>query len=61
MTVYRHKKDGKLYVLHAIESPAGKKFIAMAYRHDGFWQCMDTAHDHARLERLWAEGAPWAG
>ncbi len=35
MTVYRHKKDGKLYVLHAIESPAGKKFIAMAYRHDG--------------------------
>lgn len=33
----------------------------MAYRHDGFWQCMDTAHDHARLERLWVDGAPWAG
>jgi len=35
MTVCKHKKDGKLYVLHAIESPSGKKFIAMAYRHDG--------------------------
>lgn len=33
----------------------------MAYRHDGFWQCMDTAHDHAVLERLWAAGAPWGG
>lgn len=35
MTVCKHKKDGKLYVLHAIDSPSGKKFIAMAYRHDG--------------------------
>lgn len=32
----------------------------MAYRHEGFWQCMDTAREKAALERLWAEGrAPW--
>jgi len=31
----------------------------MAYRHQGFWQCMDTKRDHELLESLWAEGAPW--
>lgn len=31
-----------------------------AYRHGGFWQCMDTLNDMRRLERLWTEGkAPW--
>ncbi|MDI6757941.1 MAG: glucose-1-phosphate cytidylyltransferase [Endomicrobiia bacterium] len=32
----------------------------MAYRHDGFWQCMDTMRDKQLLENLWASGkAPW--
>ncbi|MBR7112175.1 MAG: glucose-1-phosphate cytidylyltransferase [Clostridia bacterium] len=32
----------------------------VAYRHRGFWQCMDTLRDKEKLERLWAEGrAPW--
>ncbi len=32
----------------------------MAYRHHGFWQCMDTVRDHAVLEALWQSGkAPW--
>ena len=32
----------------------------MAYRHDGFWQCMDTMRDKERLEALWSTGkAPW--
>jgi glucose-1-phosphate cytidylyltransferase len=31
----------------------------MAYRHQGFWQCMDTKRDHELLESLWDEGAPW--
>lgn len=31
-----------------------------AYRHDGFWQPMDTMHDKQLLEGLWANGqAPW--
>ena len=29
-----------------------------AYRHAGFWQCMDTMRDKQALERLWASGAP---
>jgi glucose-1-phosphate cytidylyltransferase len=31
----------------------------MAYRHEGFWQCMDTKRDHELLESLWTQGAPW--
>lgn len=31
----------------------------MAYRHDGFWQCMDTIRDRELLEDLWARDAPW--
>ena len=32
----------------------------MAYRHDGFWKCMDTQRDKMQLEELWASGAaPW--
>lgn len=32
----------------------------MAYRHDGFWQCMDTQRDKHKLEELWNGGrAPW--
>lgn len=32
----------------------------MAFRHQGFWQPMDTMRDKMHLEQLWAEGnAPW--
>jgi len=32
----------------------------MAYRHEGFWQCMDTIRDVQLLESLWQSGqAPW--
>jgi glucose-1-phosphate cytidylyltransferase len=31
-----------------------------AFRHDGFWQCMDTLRDKRYLEGLWQAGkAPW--
>jgi len=31
-----------------------------AYKHTGFWQCMDTQRDKNALERLWQSGqAPW--
>jgi glucose-1-phosphate cytidylyltransferase len=32
----------------------------MAFRHEGFWQCMDTLHEKLLLEKLWQSGqAPW--
>ena len=31
-----------------------------AYRHDDFWQCMDTLRDRRQLEGFWQAGnAPW--
>jgi len=31
-----------------------------AYRHEDFWQCMDTLRDKRQLESLWRNGsAPW--
>ena len=32
----------------------------MAYKHEGFWQCMDTPRDKQLLEKMWDSGkAPW--
>lgn len=32
----------------------------MAYKHKGFWQCMDTVREKDALEKLWAScHAPW--
>ncbi len=32
----------------------------VAYRHEGFWQCMDTLREKKVLESLWQSGhAPW--
>jgi len=32
----------------------------VAYRHDSFWQCMDTMRDKLLLEHLWQSGqVPW--
>ena len=32
----------------------------MAYKHGGFWQCMDTQRDKEYLEKIWNSGnAPW--
>jgi glucose-1-phosphate cytidylyltransferase len=43
----------------ALERLAADKQLA-AYRHEGFWQCMDTLRDKRLLESFWQEGrAPW--
>ena len=32
----------------------------MAYRHEGYWQCMDTKRDRDHLEALWnSDNTPW--
>lgn len=43
----------------ALERAAGMGQLA-AFRHDRFWQCMDTLRDLRLLESLWERGvAPW--
>jgi len=32
----------------------------ITYRHEGFWQCMDTVRDRELLNKMWDENrAPW--
>jgi len=43
----------------ALERLAADRQLA-AYRHEGFWQCMDTLRDKRLLDNLWQERrAPW--
>ena len=52
-------EDGTSLELEALETLALEGQLA-AYRHEGFWQCMDTLRDKRQLEQLWREGhAPW--
>ncbi len=51
--------DSTLWEREPMENLAAKGQLA-AYRHDGFWQCMDTLRDVRLLDSLWQEGkAPW--
>ena len=39
---------------------AAKNGQLMAYKHEGFWQCMDTVREKEQLEKMWSSGqAPW--
>ena len=32
----------------------------VAYKHNGYWQCMDTKREMEKLEELWdSDQAPW--
>jgi glucose-1-phosphate cytidylyltransferase len=51
--------DGTSLEADVLERLAAEGQLA-AYRHDGFWQCMDTLRDVRYLRSLWSEGAaPW--
>jgi len=53
------KGDATILEREPLESAAAMGEL-MAYRHDGFWQCMDTKRDRDSLEEMWqSENAPW--
>ncbi|TWT56360.1 glucose-1-phosphate cytidylyltransferase [Allorhodopirellula solitaria] len=53
------KSDQCSLEANALEQVAAAGQLA-AYRHDGFWQCMDTLRDKHYLQKLWDSGdAPW--
>jgi len=52
--------DATVFEREGLERLAQEGQLA-AYRHDGFWQCMDTLRDVRLLNSLWEENrAPWA-
>ncbi len=51
--------DESIWEREPLERLAADSQLA-AYKHDGFWQPMDTLRDKNQLEELWASGkAPW--
>lgn len=51
--------DGTVLEKAPLETVARENQL-MAYKHDGFWQCMDTVREKEQLEKMWAGGnAPW--
>jgi len=63
--IFQYLKDDEANLeAHALERLANERQLA-AYRHDGFWQCMDTLRDKRVLDSLWDSGNPpwklWEG
>jgi glucose-1-phosphate cytidylyltransferase len=51
--------DGTVLEANALEQLAEERQL-VAYKHERFWQCMDTLRDKRLLEALWESGeAPW--
>ena len=53
------KDDSIMFEREPLEALAENNQL-MCFKHNGFWQCMDTLRDKVKLETLWAENkAPW--
>lgn len=51
--------DETIFEKEPLESLA-KNGQLVAYKHNGFWKCMDTLRDKNQLEEMWNKGqAPW--
>lgn len=56
---YTENGDRMMFEQEPLQRLAAEGELA-AWRHDGFWQPMDTFQEFTLLNRLWAEGkAPW--
>lgn len=51
--------DSTVFEKYPLEEAARRGQLD-TYRHDGFWQCMDTLNEKKKLESMWSEDrAPW--
>ena len=52
--------DAKMFFEQKPMHDAAAKNQMTVYKHEGFWQCMDTPREHALLNDLWnSNKAPW--
>jgi glucose-1-phosphate cytidylyltransferase len=49
--------DNSSLEIDALEKLSADRQLA-AYRHEGFWQCMDTLRDKRQLESMWQSNQP---
>ncbi|MDO8804029.1 MAG: glucose-1-phosphate cytidylyltransferase [Elusimicrobiota bacterium] len=56
---YIKDDDSAIWERQPMETLAAQGQLT-AYKHTGFWKCMDTLRDKTELEKLWQSGsAPW--
>jgi glucose-1-phosphate cytidylyltransferase len=59
-TVFDYMKDDSTILEKDVLEVLAQEGQLMAYRHDGFWQCMDTIRDVRLLQGMWEKGrAAW--
>ena len=56
--IFNYLKGDQTYLERDPLQIISKKGELHAYKHNGFWQCMDTKRDKDALEKMWAEGNP---
>ena len=50
--------DSTIWEREPLETLARQNQL-MSFKHDGFWQPMDSLKDQTYLQSLWESGAPW--
>lgn len=58
--VFNYIKDDSTVLEKDVLEAIGKEGKLVGFRHDGYWQCMDTKREKDMLDKLWKENkAPW--
>ncbi len=52
-------KEDNLMLERTILKQLAEKNELVAYKHEGFWQCMDTQKDYHYLQELWSKNPIW--
>lgn len=60
--IFKFLKDDKTILEREPLQKLSKQKQLMAFKHYGFWQCMDTLRDKLLLNKIWrTKKAPWIG
>lgn len=58
-SIFKYVRKGDILEKHSFGRLVREGQL-QAYKHSGFWECMDTYKDNLKLNELWAKGkAPW--
>ena len=57
--IFNFIKNDKTILEKSPLEALSKRGQLMAFKHNGFWQCMDTKRDKDNLEEIYLKGHPW--
>lgn len=56
--IFKQLKPDSILEREPFEILSGQSEM-MAFRHEGFWKCMDTFKDNLEFEKIWNNSPPW--